>query len=389
MSEVREKSVGYRVQPGYKQTEVGLIPEEWFVTRLDEIGSVEMGHSPPGESYNHDGFGICLINGPTEFTAKFPRRIQWTTAPTRTCRPGDLLICVRGSSTGRTNYADDTYCIGRGVAAIRSKATNSNSYVAMHVIAAVEMILAATTGSTFPSIDGNSLRGIRLPIPPTLAEQTAIAEALGDADAWIESLEQMVAKKRHLKQAAMQQLLTGKKRLPGFEGKWQLKPLGDVLTVMHGKSQKGVEVSDGNYPILASGGQIGSTNRFLHDQPSVLIGRKGTIDRPQYVDTPFWTVDTLFYSVVHNANNARFLYYRFCMIDWRSHNEASGVPSLNSGTIESIEIRIPASAEQTAIAEVLADMDADIKATELKLVKARQIKQGMMQELLTGRIRLV
>jgi type I restriction enzyme S subunit len=119
------------------------------------------------------------------------------------------------------------------------------------------------------------------------------------------------------------------------------KRLGDVLKVRHGKSQHGVIVADGKYPILASGGEIGRTNSYLYDRPSVLIGRKGTIDSPQYVDSPFWTVDTLFFTEIANDADAKFVFYKFTMIRWRSYNEASGVPSLNAKTIENIEVSLP------------------------------------------------
>lgn len=106
------------------------------------------------------------------------------------------------------------------------------------------------------------------------------------------------------------------------------------------------------------------------------------------MDTPFWTVDTLFYSIIHEPNEPKFLYYRFCLIDWKHYNEASGVPSLNAKTIEQIEVKIPEPQEQFAIAAILSDMDTEISTLEIELTKARQIKQGMMQDLLTGRARL-
>ena len=187
----------------------------------------------------------------------------------------------------------------------------------------------------------------------------------------------------------MQQLLTGKQRLPGFSGEWEVSRLGDVLSVRHGKSQHEIAVTDGKYPILATGGEIGRTNTFLYDKPSVLIGRKGTIDKPQYQDTPFWTIDTLFYTEIANETLPKYIYYKFLMIDWPSYNEASGVPSLNASTIEAIETKCPCLDEQTAIATVLSDMDADIAALEARRAKTQAIKQGMMQELLTGRTRLV
>jgi type I restriction enzyme S subunit len=208
-------------------------------------------------------------------------------------------------------------------------------------------------------------------------------------DALLAKLDALIAKKRDIKQAAMQQLLTGRTRLPGFSEAWEAKRLGDMLKVRHGKSQHGVAVVDGAYPILASGGEIGRTNIYLYDRPSVLIGRKGTIDKPQYQDKPFWTVDTLFYTELSNSTDPKFIYFKFVMIDWRSYNEASGVPSLNASTIESIEIFAPSHAEQTAIATILSDMDAEIAALEARRDKTRDLKQGMMQELLTGRIRLV
>jgi type I restriction enzyme, S subunit len=165
--------------------------------------------------------------------------------------------------------------------------------------------------------------------------------------------------------------------------------LADVLTICHGKSQREVEVINGPYPILATGGLIGTASRPLYDRPSVLIGRKGTINKPQYMDTPFWTVDTLFYSTMKGGNNARFFYYRFGLIDWMQFNEASGVPSLNARTIEQIEIASPEPEEQSAIAAVLSDMDAELVALEARRDKTRDLKQAMMQELLTGKTRLI
>ena len=169
---------------------------------------------------------------------------------------------------------------------------------------------------------------------------------------------------------------------------WNVKRLGDVLHVRHGKSQHHIVANNGQYPILATGGEIGRTNAYLYDKPSVLIGRKGTIDKPRYQDTPFWTVDTLFYTELSNAANPKFIYFKFQMIDWRSYNEASGVPSLNASTIENIEISIPDYAEQHAIASTLSDVDMLLAAQDKLFAKKRNIKQAAMQLLLTGKQRL-
>lgn len=206
----------------------------------------------------------------------------------------------------------------------------------------------------------------------------------------------------------MQQLLTGKTRLPEFALRedgtpkgykqselgeipedWEVAPLSDFIKIRHGRNQKAVESPDGKYPIFATGGQIGTANSFLYDKPSVLIGRKGTIDKPRFAEEPFWTVDTLFYSEVSKTADAKFMFYKVCMIDWMQYSEASGVPSLNASTIESVLAVFPERDEQTAIANILSDMDSEIQTLEQRLNKTRQIKQGMMQELLTGKTRLV
>lgn len=164
---------------------------------------------------------------------------------------------------------------------------------------------------------------------------------------------------------------------------WEVKKLGEVLKIKHGKSQKEVEDRSGNIPILGTGGLMGFANTFLYDKPSVLIGRKGTIDKPQFMNTPFWTVDTLFYSEMIDGNNPKFLYYKFLMIDWYSYNEASGVPSLNAKTIERISIATPPSIkEQNAIALALSEIDDYIFSLENLITKKRNIKQGAMQKLL-------
>lgn len=170
---------------------------------------------------------------------------------------------------------------------------------------------------------------------------------------------------------------------------WEPKRLGNgVLKVGHGKNQHEIETACGKYPILATGGVIGRSDTFLYDKPSVLIGRKGTIDKPQFMDTPFWTIDTLFYTMISQEYSPKYLYYAFCSIEWLKYNEASGVPSLSSKVIEDIELSFPPFSEQCAIAAVLSDMDAYIVALEKLIAKKLSVKQGAMQELLTGKRRL-
>ena len=148
----------------------------------------------------------------------------------------------------------------------------------------------------------------------------------------------------------------------------------DVLKIKSGRDQKQVECESGIYPILGTGGQIGKTNYFLYDKPSVLIGRKGTINKPQYMETPFWTVDTLFYSHIYEPNIPKYLFYSFQNVNWKKYDESTGVPSLSSSTIESVECNIPSKEEHLKVADFLSLLDKKIelqskKIEDLKLFK--------------------
>lgn len=238
------------------------------------------------------------------------------------------------------------------------------------------------------NVNTGIVKGLHVFIPAAPREQERIAGALWDVDDLIATLERLIVKKQAIRQGMMQQLLTGRTRLPGFSKEWGTGVLGDLLKVRHGRSQHAIEVRSGEYPILATGGQIGWTDSPLYWKPSVLIGRKGTIDRPQYQDRPFWPVDTLFYTEISERVDPRFIYYLFLTIDWRSMNEASGVPSLSSKRIESIGVSVPDLIEQIAIRNALDDIGREIDSLSLRLAKVRAIRQGMMHQLLTGRVRL-
>ena len=239
-----------------------------------------------------------------------------------------------------------------------------------------------------PSYNASDLANIKILLPP-LPEQEKIAEILGAWDLAIEKLEALIVAKRLRKKGLMQKLLTAKIRLPGFTDEWQKVKLGDFLEIKHGKNQKGIECQNGIFPILATGGKIGQTNTFIYNKPSILIGRKGTINKPKYIETPFWTIDTLFWSKMKNDNIAKFFYYLFQMIKWDAWNEGSTIPSLNASTIMSIKIKISDNtSEQKAIADILSKADEEIDLLTRKLDLLKSQKKGLMQQLLTGKIRV-
>jgi type I restriction enzyme S subunit len=419
VSEQQSGAAEKGVPAGFKLTEVGIIPEDWECKYLGELGDIVRGGSPrpAGDPKYFEGDFIPWLTVASLTTIPDAQQIVMATSSmltelgskhSRTLEKGTLIISNSGATLGVAKLLGIKCCANDGVAAIINQRIGNKSFL-IHYINTITKNLhdKIATGNGQPNLNTDLIRLISVPFPNE-QEQQKIADTLSDCDNFILKLEQLIAKKQAIKTATMQQLLTGKTRLPQFalwdDGAvkgykkselgeipedWIVSNFGSVMKIRHGKNQKHVDCFDGEYPIYATGGQIGKANAFLYDKPSVLIGRKGTIDKPRYTDQPFWTVDTLFYSEISESADAQFIYYRFCMIDWMQYNEASGVPSLNAGTIESIQTVLPSIEEQTAIAAILSDMDKEIQTLQQRLDKTRQLKQGMMQELLTGKTRLI
>ncbi|PUD63783.1 restriction endonuclease subunit S [Helicobacter pylori] len=167
---------------------------------------------------------------------------------------------------------------------------------------------------------------------------------------------------------------------------WQKVRLGDILTLKHGRDYKNFKL--GNIPVYGSGGYMLSINNFLHNGESVCIGRKGTIDKPIYLNGKFWVVDTLFYSYSFKKSIPKFIFYAFSIIKWSNYNEATGVPSLTKMTISNIEILLPPLNEQAAIANVLSDVDHYLYSLDALILKKESVKKALSFELLSQRKRL-
>lgn len=165
---------------------------------------------------------------------------------------------------------------------------------------------------------------------------------------------------------------------------WEKLRIGDILKVKSGRDQKAVEYKNGKYQILGTGGEIGRTNTFLYDKPSVLIGRKGTINKPMYKDKPFWTVDTLFYTEIKDGFLPKYVYYLFNTINWLRYNEASGVPSLTSSTIEKIKVKVPDLETQQKIVQILDTWNNAIDAIKTRLVQEDNLMKYLYAALLSG-----
>jgi type I restriction enzyme S subunit len=392
------------VKDGFVKTDIGIIPTEWGIISIGESsvlkarigwqGLTTAEYLTIGEYY--------LVTG-TDFedgkigwsTCHFVNARRYDQDRNIQIRVNDVLVTKDGT-IGKVAYINDlpsSATLNSGIFVIRPINDQYYPNYLFYILRSfyfIAFLNQLSAGSTISHLYQKDFVFFKIPLPPTLTEQRAIATALSDVDRLLSACDQLIAKKKAIKQGAMQELLTGRRRLEGFRGEWETVKLGEVLKVRHGKSQQEVSDKNGVYPILATGGQIGWANAFIYNRPSVLIGRKGTIDVPQYMETPFWCVDTLFFTEVSDRAIPKFLFYRFCLINWYNYNEASGVPSLNASTIENIEIAFPnCKTEQGSIVSILTDMDAEIAALEQQRDKYKAVKAGMMQELLTGKTRLI
>ncbi|MFO0698947.1 MAG: restriction endonuclease subunit S [Nitrospira sp.] len=413
------------VPVGYKRTEVGVIPKDWEISKLSTHATFKTG--PFGSALHQADYvpgGIPVIN-PMQIV---DGQIQPTSSMAITeqaarkldefrLAAGNVVIGRRGEM-GRCAFVrteEHGWLCGTGSMIIRTK-PSLNARFLQRVLSSPPIIAEienASVGSTMINLNQGTLGNLLVAIPPTKAEQEAIAEALSDSDALIESLEQLLVKKRQIKQGAMQELLTGKKRLPGFSGKWEVKRIGEFTDCAAGGTPSTLIQAywNGSIRWMSSGelnlkfvneveGRIteeGLRNSSAQLVPakSVLIGlagqgkTRGTVAMNLVELCTNQSVAAIF---PNSSFVSDYLYYN---LDAR-YEELRGLSSggagrggLNLTLIKSISVPLPCFDEQTAIAAILADMDAEIAALETKLAKARRLKQGMMQELLTGRIRLV
>ncbi|WP_292799618.1 restriction endonuclease subunit S [Methanobrevibacter sp.] len=175
-------------------------------------------------------------------------------------------------------------------------------------------------------------------------------------------------------------------RFSGFKDNWENTKIGDCLDVKYGKDYK--HLNKGKYPVLGTGGIMEYVDEFLYSGESILIGRKGTIDKPKYIDDSFWTVDTLFYTEI-KKQFPKFLFYCISNINWLKYNEASGVPSLSANNIKNVKINIPELIEQKKIANFLTSIDYKIELLDAKHKYYVEFKRYLMQQIFTQKLRIM
>ena len=407
---------------------------EWKKTTLKEITIIIMGQSPQGAKCNSNGDGFPLLNGPTEFGSFHPDPKQYTTDPKKISEVGDILFCVRGSTTGRMNWSDRKYAIGRGLAAIQHKnGTEYNQYIKGVLDFVLPELLVSATGSTFPNVSRSQLYDIPIKIPP-LPEQKRIAKILGDLDDKIEvnrrmneTLEGMaqalfkswfvdfdpvidnaldagndIPEELAPRAALRQEIKTKGEYTPlpketrslfpasftytpelGWipEG-WEIRKLKELVNVKYGKDHKSLD--NGNYPVYGSGGIMRYAESYLYDGESVLIPRKGTLSNILYVNCAFWSVDTMFYTTFNIDNYAKYFYYQIIQFRLAERNVGSAVPSMTTKLLNSLNILNPSDRILKDFETKLLTVYAKIEHNVAESVTVSNIRDTLLPKLLSG-----
>ena len=400
------------VRPGYKQTEVGVIPENWNVKRLGELGEALIGLTyKPSDVRKHGMLVLRSSNIQNDVLAFDDNVFVDTDIPERIkVRSGDVLVCVRNGSRnliGKATLLDERtvgMTFGAFMAVYRSPIGKLTSYLFQSEI--LKRQINEHLGATINQITNKSLNSFRVPVSPFDHERRAIATALSDVDALLGGLARLIAKKRDLKQAAMQQLLTGQTRLPGFSGEWEVKRLNEIASIRNQRvlpSNVGIDtpcveldhIGQGNGKLLeCSTAQNSKSTKYRFFSGDVLFGRLRSYlrkfwhaDRDGICTTEIWPLMTDSQQVDSGFLHAIVQSNRF--IEAASISYGTHMPRADWGVMRNFEVRLPRVCERLAIAEILSDMDAELAALEARRDKTCDLKQAMMQELLTGKTRLV
>lgn len=419
--EVREPSAKYLLRREPQLTELGPLPADWSVSTVGDEFHVQLGKMLDSEKN---------VGTPKPFLGN--RAVQWgridvsdigeiRLSPTDLQRyrleEGDLLVC-EGGEVGRSaiwrGQLDECY-YQKALHRLRAKRGYSHEFMAslLEQFARNGKLQDYVTQTSIAHLPKEKFVALPIPKPATEDEQRRISRAIGDADALIDSLEQLLTKKRQIKQGAMQELLTGQRRLPGFAGKWSDRTLVELADIQSGgtPSTRQPEFWDGDIPwctptditALAGAKYIAQTERLISEKGlkassaetlpvgTVVMTSRATIGECAIASIPLTTNQGFKNFVPRSQTNGEFLYYLLGTQKSAFLALCSGSTFLEIGKrqLADFVVRCPVDLdEQQAIAQVLSDMDADITALESRLTKARALKQAMAQALLTGKIRL-
>lgn len=389
------------IETNFKHTEIGLIPHDWEVkTILSVIDECNYGVGAEAIKYN-GGAKYLRITDIDDVSHHYSPKPLTSPAFYDEChlaKSGDMFVARTGASVGKSYlyHPQDGKLVYAGFL-IKVHISKANPYyVFLNTLTQrySNWVISESARTGQPGLNAEQLKTLLIPLPPTIAEQERIAGALSSIDTLIGALNEQIEKKRHIKQGTMQQLLTGKKRLAGFTGEWKICKIKDIVgSVKRGQGLQSKDYVKGNIPVVAGGKQYaGFHNVANHFGCTITVSGSGA--NAGYVAfhaIPIFATDC---SVIDDNDDFVLAFVYYVLLNKQSEiyklQSGGAQPHIYPKNIEDIIVSIPPTiAEQSAIAAVLSGMDTEIAALEQKRDKYIAIKSGMMQDLLTGKIRLV
>lgn len=362
-----------------KKTEIGWIPRDWEVKELSEITT----SISSGVSKKYSFMGKYPVYGSTG---------QIGSSDTYHYIGEKILIARVGANAGTINRVKGKYGVSDNTLIINLKQDCLIQFVYYKLMnyGLNKLIF----GSGQPLITGGQLKSIKISFPP-LPEQKAIAQVLSEMDELIASFDALIQKKQAVKQGAMQQLLTGKQRLEGFEGEWEVKKISEIVDITTGNKDTKDKIDSGKYPFFVRSQTVERINSFSFDGEAVLTAGDGVgVGKVfHYINGKFDFHQRVYKISGFNEVIDGYYFYLYFSDNFLkrilSLTAKSSVDSVRMETISKMKIPLPPIQEQKAIAQILSDMDAEIEALQAQKAKYEALKQGAMQQLLTGKIRLI
>ena len=393
-----------KIPQGYKQTELGIIPEDWNIRRIcDGLANVKSGKRLPSGYYvtenrtSHPYIRVIdMYDGGVDVSnIMYVPEGAYPAIENYRIFKEDIFISVAGSLgiVGKIPKKLDGANLTENANRLTNIACDRDYLLYFLRSPYIQNIISSeqTIGAQ-PKLALTRIRKFEIILPDTKVEQQTIAKALSNVDALIAALDKKIAKKRLIKQGAMQQLLTGKKRLAGFPTPWQEKRIKDIAELYQSKTIAQDQFTTHGYNVYGANGIIGKYHQYNHKTDQVLITCRGSSCGTVNYSIGFcWITGNSMVINMDNQNeiNKRFVYYLLYSQDLSDLITGTGQPQIIRQSLLEYIIRIPISLkEQQAIVTILSDMDKEIADLEARRDKYKLIKSGMMQKLLTGQIRL-
>jgi type I restriction enzyme S subunit len=389
------------------------VPEGWKKASLKSISKITMGQSPSSDFVNENEIGMPFLQGNAEFTDKHPKEIFWVTKPKKIAQRMDILLSVR-APVGETNIADKTYCIGRGLSSIRF--TECSDYYGWYLIQFFKNQLIKTSqGSTFTAVNKDDISAIHVIYPINYPEQHTIASILSTCDEAIEKTDVKIEKLKRIKQGLMQDLFrygideNGKMRseathrfkdspLGRIPEEWEVVELKNVTQSYDGmrfpikeEDRQGI---NGNYPYYGASGVIDWINKCKYDGEYLLLAEDGenilshNLPIAFIARGKFWVNNHVHVYQPNNDMSILFLQAYLDTLDYASFNTSSAQPKLTASACSKLTLVKPPKIEQSRIVSVLSSADSAIEKEEAYKNKLLAIKRGLMEDLLSGKVRV-